>query len=59
MTVCRMYDLQTSEEDSLLEGVLDVVHPDKVDKENKKRRMQERHQVLFSIYPMPEEVRFS
>ena len=51
-----MYDLQSSEEDPLLENVMDIVHPDKVDGENEMKRTQDRHQALFSIYPMPDEV---
>ncbi|XP_062509807.1 dedicator of cytokinesis protein 7-like isoform X2 [Corticium candelabrum] len=50
-----MYDLQSSEEDPLLENVMDIVHPDKVDGENEMKRTQDRHQALFSIYPMPDE----
>lgn len=57
--VCRMYDLQSTEGDPLLDTVMDVVHPDKIDSENEKRRSHDRHQALYSIYPMPEEVKLS
>ena len=49
------FDLRTSKPDDLLPGLLDKVDPDLVDEENGRRRMENRPEALFSLYPEQDE----
>ena len=49
------FDLQSSKPDELLPGLLAKIDPDLVDEENDRKRLEQRPEALFSLYPEQDE----